>query len=196
MKLLNLITVCFFTISIFSQSRLTKTQVDSLPNTIENQFIKIYKKSNNWQDYKIIKKSSFKNFQKNVLDSISIIKKDINKKQETINKQKTSISFLNKKINKLEIDLSTSLEKKDSISLFGLQLNKITYNSILWSIITALLAGLAFFTFKFKRSIVLTKEATKNLNETEEEFEQYRKKTLEKEQKLRRQLHDEINKNR
>ena len=35
-----------------------------------------------------------------------------------------------------------------------------------------------------------------NILEVENEFEAHRKKTLEREQKLRRQLHDEINKNR
>lgn len=196
MKLFSLITVLFFSVAISAQTRLTREQLDALPNTIENQFIKVYKKSNNWQDYKTIKKRDFLSLQKKVLDSVAIIKKDVFKKQETINKQEATINSLNERIGKLDGDLSTSLENQDSISLFGLQLNKVTYNTILWSIIAGLLIGLLFFIFRFKKSNALTKEATKNLNETEEEFEEYRKRTLEKEQKLRRQLHDEINKNR
>jgi hypothetical protein len=43
---------------------------------------------------------------------------------------------------------------------------------------------------------VLTKEAKANLQEAEEELTLFRKKSLEREQKLRRQLQDEINKNR
>lgn len=196
MKLFNLITILFFSVAISAQTRLTREQLDALPNTIENQFIKVYHKSNNWQDYKTVKKRDFLGLQKKVLDSVAIIKKDILKKQGTINQQEETIKTLNEKITTLDGNLSASLENQDSISLFGLQLNKTTYNTILWSIIAGLLIGLIFFIFRFKKSNTLTKEATKNLNETEEEFEEYRKRTLEKEQKLRRQLHDEMNKNK
>lgn len=196
MKLFNVISALFFTVFMSAQTQLTKAQVESLPNTIENEFVKIYKKSNNWQEYKMVKRVAFINFQKRVLDSVSIIKKDILTKKETIKQQKETIFSLNEQITKLNEDLKNSSNAKDSISLFGMQLSKTAYNFILWTIITVLLVGLFFFIFKYKRSNIITKGATKNLVEIEEEFEQHRKKTLEKEQKLRRQLHDEMNKNR
>ena len=59
-----------------------------------------------------------------------------------------------------------------------------------------MLLGLSYFIFKFLRSNVLTKEAKNNLIDVEQEFEQHRKNTLQREQKLRRQLQDEINKHR
>ena len=43
---------------------------------------------------------------------------------------------------------------------------------------------------------MLTKQAQENLITVEEEFEAHRKKALEREQKLRRQLQDEVNKHR
>jgi len=49
---------------------------------------------------------------------------------------------------------------------------------------------------KFKNNIYLTKKAEKNLKDVEIEYEQHRKKTLDREQKLRRTLQDEINKQR
>lgn len=196
MKLFNVISALFFTVFMSAQTQLTKAQVESLPNTIENEFVKIYKKSNNWQEYKMVKRVAFINFQKRVLDSVSIIKKDILTKKETIKQQKETIFSLNEQITKLNEDLKNSSNAKDSISLFGMQLSKTVYNFILWTIIIVLLVGLFFFIFKYKRSNIITKGATKNLVEIEEEFEQHRKKTLEKEQKLRRQLHDEMNKNR
>lgn len=179
-----------------NQSRLTKAQVDSLPNTIENQFIKIYKKSNNWQEYKMIKRPAFLNFQKTVLDSVGILRKDAIIKQQKINNQTTTITSLNDKISELNTKLTASLENRDSISLFGVQMSKTAYNSLLWSVILGLSAGLFFFIFKFKNSNFITKQKTTALSDIEEEFEQFRKRTLEKEQKLRRQLHDEVSKNR
>jgi len=83
-----------------------------------------------------------------------------------------------------------------SLSLFGLQMSKTGYNALMWSIIAALLALLLVFIFRFKNSNSITKAAKLKLSETEEEFEEHRRNALEREQKVRRQLQDEINKNR
>ena len=64
----------------------------------------------------------------------------------------------------------------------------------MWVIVFALVLILVFFIYKYKQSNVLTKEAKKNLAENEAEFDEYRKKSLEKQQKLGRQLQDEKNK--
>lgn len=192
MKTIKLLILC---LSISATSIAQNTQQD-FPNTLEGQFKKIYKKSSSYQVYKVIKKDNFLVLQKNVLDSISALKKDAVKKQATINTQKVSILDLENRIKTLNGDLTTSLSKENNISLFGSQLNKATYNTILWGIIAALLASLILFIYKFNSSNSLTKEAKNSLLDVEQEFEQHRKKTLEKEQKLRRQLQDEINKQR
>ncbi len=166
------------------------------PNTIENQFIELYKSSNNYQIYKVIKKNEYLKLQKNILDSIKVIKTDAASKQATINEQQNNISELQTKISTLNKDLTSSIDKEDTISFIGIPLNKATYNSIVWGIIFALLIGLAFFIFRFNNSNVVTKETKSLLAETEEEFELHKRKSLEKEQKLRRQLQDEINKQR
>ena len=80
------------------------------------------------------------------------------------------------------------------MSLFSLQMIKISYNMLIWYIIGALLDLLIFFVYKFNNSNVVTKEAKLALAEMEEEFEEHRKVALEREQKVRRQLQDEINK--
>ncbi|TYQ00490.1 hypothetical protein C7447_1011106 [Tenacibaculum adriaticum] len=196
MKFFKLLIVLLFSTSVIAQTNLSKQQLDSLPNTIENQFLKVYKNASNWQEYKMIKRVNFLNFQKNILDSVSIIKKDVLSKQESINQQASTIISLNDNISKLNEDLSIAISKEDAISLFGMQLNKAVYNTLLWGIILGLLAGMFFFLFKFKNSNILTNEAKKNLAVIEQEFEVHRKKAIEKEQKLRRQLQDEINKQR
>ncbi|MDP4989114.1 MAG: hypothetical protein NWP54_03060, partial [Polaribacter sp.] len=106
------------------------------------------------------------------------------------------ITYLNESINKTQLELENALSKKDTISFLGIPLSKLAYNLILWTIIIGLSGGLGFFIFKFFRSNVLTKQAQENLITVEEEFEAHRKKALEREQKLRRQLQDEINKHR
>ncbi|MDY0780668.1 tRNA (guanine-N1)-methyltransferase [Tenacibaculum sp. IB213877] len=196
MKFIKLIILLTFTSSIIAQTRLTKAQVDSLPNTIENQFIKVYRKASNWQEYKMIKRTNFLNFQKNVLDSVATIKNDSKIKLVKINEQEAIISSLNTKISELNNNLSSAIDKEDRISFLGIPLTKVLYNTIVWGIILVLLSGLFFFLYKFNNSNILTKQAQKSLLEVEQDFEQHRKKAIEREQKLRRQLQDEINKQR
>ncbi|CAM1350715.1 tRNA (guanine-N1)-methyltransferase [Tenacibaculum crassostreae] len=196
MKFLKIVFIFIFTQNVVAQTQLSKTEVEALPNTIENQFLKTYRLSNNWQEYKMIKRTTFLSFQKNVLDSVTVLKKDAQTKQLKINEQQKSIDELQAKIDTLNTDLTTSIGKEDAISFVGIPLNKSTYNTIVWGIIFALLAGLAFFIYRFNNSNVVTKETKSLLTETEEEFEQYKRNSIEKEQKLRRQLQDEINKQR
>ena len=80
------------------------------------------------------------------------------------------------------------------MSLLGLQMSKTSYNILMWTIIGGLLTLLLIFIFKFKNSNSVTKAAKKALAETEEEFEEHRRSALEREQKVRRQLQDELNK--
>ena len=196
MKFFKILFFTLLTLQITAQTRLSKAQVDSLPNTIENQFTKIYRLSNNWQEYKMVKRTKFLQFQKEIIDSVHILKTNISTKQGKITNQQKTITDLESKITLLNNDLSTSIDKENGISLFGMLLNKTTYNSIVWGIIIVLLTGLFFFIYRFNNSNVVTKETKELLTDVEQEFEQYKKKSLDKEQKLRRQLQDEINKQR
>lgn len=189
----TLIIISLFLIGSINAQEVNNT---NQPNTINNQFESLYKKSGNYEIYKVIKKERFLNLQKIVNDSISSFKKELTNRQNTINSQNNTISALEEKINTLNSNVTSLSEKENSISLFGMQLSKASYNVVLWSLISALLAGLLFFIYKFNNSNIITKEAKKSLEESEMELEKQRKTSLEREQKLRRQLQDEINKQR
>ncbi|MDP4601143.1 MAG: hypothetical protein NWS84_08365 [Polaribacter sp.] len=179
---------------IFSQAETTEPITES--KTIEGQFYKMYRISSTYQAYKVIDKDAFIVLKNNVLDSIKKTKKALVELKNLLKNERETITYLNESINKTQLELENALSKKDTISFLGIPLSKLAYNLILWTIIIGLSGGLGFFVFKFFRSNVLTKQAQENLITVEEEFEAHRKKALEREQKLRRQLQDEINKHR
>jgi len=164
--------------------------------TLEGQFDKIYRISTSYQTYKVISKDKFQELKNNVLDSIKASNKDLKEQKVFLKNERDNVAKLNAELNKTKEDLKKAQEKENSISLFGFQISKVTYNLILWLIIISLALALAFFVFKFSKSNILTKKAKEDLEDVEQEFEVHRKKTLEREQKLRRQLQDEINKQR
>lgn len=165
-------------------------------NSIKGQFDKIYRTSTTYQVYKVIGKDRYQRLKDNVLDSLKKSDKLIAEKEILLKTERENIKKLNSTLTKTKLDLDKALIKENSISIFGFQVSKITYNLILWFIIILLTLGLIFFVFKFSKSHIVTKEARENLETVEEEFENHRKKSLEREQKLRRQLQDEINKQR
>jgi len=164
--------------------------------TLEGQFDKINRISTSYQTYKVISKDKFQELKNNVLDSIKASNKDLKEQKVLLKNERDNVAKLNAELNKTKEDLKKTQEKENSISLFGFQISKVTYNLILWLIIISLALALAFFVFKFSKSNILTKKAKEDLEDVEQEFEVHRKKSLEREQKLRRQLQDEINKQR
>ena len=163
-------------------------------NTINSQFDEVIESSNNYQDYKVVKRYKLTQLQKNTVNRIESLKEEIVTSNKTIEEQKLKIENLKAELNNTQNNLNQVTEEKDQISFFGIATDKGTYQTIMWVIVFALVLILVFFIYKYKQSNVLTKEAKKNLAENEAEFDEYRKKSLEKQQKLGRQLQDEKNK--
>lgn len=187
----------FLTLFILSITFSTFSQETTIEDTtLKGQFDKIYRTSTNYQVYKVISREKYLKLKQNVLDSLKKTKMLIIEKENLLSQEKESVKKTQEILSKTKLDLDLANQKENSISLFGLQLKKVTYNLILCGSIVALLIGLIFFIFKFLKSNILTKEAQDNLLVVEQEFDQHRKKSLEREQKLRRQLQDEINKQR
>ena len=163
-------------------------------NTINSQFDEVIEGSNNYQDYKVVKRYKLTQIQKNTVNRIESLKEEIVTSNKTIEEQKLKIENLKAELNNTQNNLNQVTEEKDQISFFGIATDKGTYQTIMWVIVFALVLILVFFIYKYKQSNILTKEAKKNLAENEAEFDEYRKKSLEKQQKLGRQLQDEKNK--
>ena len=186
------LTLFFVLITLFTFSQ--ESINDS--NTLENQFDKLYRTSSSYQTYKVISKQKYQQLKKNVLDSINASKNIVSDKEQLLKAERDNIIKIKQELNLTKTNLETSTKKENSITLFGSSITKATYNIILWSLIIIFLFSTFFFVYKFSRSNVITKKAQNDLYEVEKEYENHRKKALEREQKLRRQLQDEINKQR
>ncbi len=199
MKLVK--TVLFVTFALFcvtttnAQDNTDQDEKLSLnEGTIDNQFEYVIRRSNNYQEFKVVKKTWLYELKAHTIDSLNAVHKELSDSQATINSQSNEISQLKTDLTTTKTNLENTINEKDSMALFGLQMSKGGYNVLMWTIIAALLALLLLFVYKFKNSNTITKQAKKALLETEEEYEEYRRNSLEREQKVRRQLQDELNK--
>ena len=131
-----------------------------------------------------------------MLDSLKTTYKDLADSEATVANQVKEIEDLKSKLGNTQTTLDQTNLEKNNMALLGMQTSKTNYNVIMWSIIAALTALLLFFIYKFKNSNSLTRQAKLKLEEIETEFDEHRRVALEREQKVRRQLQDEINKHK
>ena len=162
--------------------------------TIQSQFDYINSVSNNFEEYKVVRRAHLDRIRSNVTDSLKVFKDQLVTLDNQLTEQKTSMDQLNGSLTTTQKELQAALDMKDSFSFMGLYIHKSTYNSMMWGIVIVLAVALLFFIYRFKRNYSVTAEIKKTLEETREEFEQHRRNTLERERKLNRQLVDEMNK--
>lgn len=187
--------ILLLSINSYSQKKGSKKYKGSLnKGTIESQFDYIYVKSYSYKDTKSVKVADFQKIKSNVLDSINTLKKELSNTKQIVQTQGSEINNLKSDLKTTNDNLTIVTKEKDGIKFLGFPMTKSGYNTILWSIITGLLVFLVFFIYRFKASNSITKQANSLLADTEAEFEHYKATALEREQKVRRELQDELNK--
>ncbi|WP_179354645.1 tRNA (guanine-N1)-methyltransferase [Winogradskyella vidalii] len=174
----------------------TEEKLSLNSGTIDNQFEYVIKKSGRYQEYKVVKQTWLFTLKAHVLDSLQAVHKDLSDTQAVVKTQAEEIESLKSNLSNTESTLNATNDEKNNISLFGIQTSKASYKVLMWSIIGGLLALLFLFIYKFKGSNSATREAKHKLDEVETEFEEHRRNALEREQKVRRQLQDELNKHK
>lgn len=173
-----------------------------LANPFENegnlnlQFEYVYKTSSSYEAYKVIKKESYSTLHKNVLDTLAYLNA-LNLKEQNLNKKQAGeIKSLQAALAEKTDELSAVTADKNAIKVFGIAIHKTNYNLIVIFIILGLLIVAGFYFYKYSHSHVETKEARELLEETQQEYEDFQKKALKRQQVLNRKLQDEIIKNR
>lgn len=164
--------------------------------SIEEKFEDILRRSNNYREYEVIKKSDIGRIRQEIADSLNSFKKSVGELRSTINERDLNIDNLNDSLQLVNTELKESRKKEDSIYLFGMLMKKTSYNYTMLGLIGLLLVLLFFFITRYRSSSDQTRSAKEKLANIEAEFEAHRQRSLEREQQIRRKLQDEINKNK
>ena len=164
--------------------------------SIDDQFTSLINESSNWQSYKVVEKGKLNQLQRNVLEATNQLQNEIDSSKAALTEQKAALNAITSKLSTTEEALNEALSREDNLDVMGIPTSKSTFKLLVCIVIAILLLALAGLFIQFKKSYTDTKEARKKLIETEEELEELKKRSLEREQKIRRQLQDEINKNR
>ncbi len=184
--------VFFFSSSqLQGQSRMSQVMDTA---TLQQQFDYIQKKTKIYDRFRAIREDYFQKVKGNALDSL-------NQAQQTIVFLKGQIDQLEEKIDSLEHALTSTQQQleevtrtKNSLLFLGMRMNKTAYNALMWSLVIALAALLVILLLMYKRAYAVTARTKKELQELQEEFENYRKSTRERIEKMTIAHHREIQK--
>ncbi|MFD2553768.1 hypothetical protein [Sphingobacterium tabacisoli] len=180
----------FLTSSTFAQLTLQQKLQSDLNLNTQFQVLLAQSKSQD-ADFKVIRKSNIEIIQKNVNDSISKYTKEIASLKNSSSSSVATVTGLKDSLQTVQSELQVEKQRTDSISFLGIDFAKSAYHSTVWIIIAVL--GIGFFSMlvSFRKAKTDTVEHQKTAEETQNEFQQYKKKAMEKEQLLKRQLLDE-----
>ncbi|MFZ6053218.1 tRNA (guanine-N1)-methyltransferase [Halocola ammonii] len=194
--LLPLLTLVFCGNIVLAQDE-QEEELSLESGPLQNQFEYLIEESNNYQQYEVIPKDWMQTFKASLKDSLAAISTEIKDLNSQIDEQEETISSLETKLKGTEGELAETQNAMDSMNFVGtVPMKKPFYRVVIWSIIGGLLLLLLIFIFRFNRSNSVTKDVKGKLAELQDEMEQQKKRALEREQKLSRELQDERNKNR
>lgn len=162
--------------------------------SLSQQFDEMLRVSNRYQGFKVVRQNFLTAFIANVSDSISGYTEEIASLNGTIATQANRLDKQETTIQEKDVEISQLNEEKDGVSLLGFQLSKATYSLIMWSAIIGLLALLLLALARMRLAVSSASESSAHNAQLTDELEKARKRRLEVEQNLRRQLQDEINK--
>lgn len=182
----------FLCISLFSLN--IHSQNADKANPIDEEFSELMETSNDFKGYKVVDYDKLTALQDKTSIFINGLQQEIEGFAESIDGQKEEIAGLKADLAEIKLQLEAVTAEKDAITFLGMPFDKTSYKLIMWGLVGILILSLGLLVIRYKKSHIDTREAKKNLVETEKEFEAFRTKSLEKEQKLGRLLQDERNK--
>ena len=180
----------FSGISFASAQDSTETQNSLRSGTITSQFDYIYRVSNGFQEYEVVKKANLEQLKSNVLDSIRTLSKkatDLNIQLQSLN---DSVVIVKQLLTAEVAQKNEAIANRDNFTFLGIGIQKTVYSSLMWVLVAGLAGALAFFAFQYFKSFGRIKKAEHDFLDVREEFELHRKNTLDRERKLKRELID------
>ncbi len=175
-----------------SSSQETSSRPSLDKGSIENSFTYVIRNASDYEDSKVVKSWWLWRLRSYVLDSLKVYRDSIQFIQNMVDTREHQIDSLKTDLKELNTSYASAVKERDTLSFLGIGMTKLTYNAIMWLLALVLFAALIMVFLLYKRSNVVTVKLKEALDETKEEFEIHRKKALEREQKIAREMYDEI----
>jgi hypothetical protein len=192
MKKLLIIPSLLIGLSLLAQAN--NASQDEGPQTIRSSFDKMISKSNRYQDFKVVKITALNTFIAEVQDSLDVNQKKYNKEVNAKKQLIAQVETLNDTIAAKDSQVASLISQRDNINTAGMSMDKNSFSTAMWLALITLIGLLVALFLRNKSIAISQKNIRNNLSEVEGELASVKKKALEREQELKREVQDYVNK--
>ena len=165
-------TVVFFTVvKAMGQSGMPAELTSS---TILEQINYVEKHTRIYDNFRAIREDIYQKINQNFIDTLLAERSRIEALENLTAGLNTKTDSLNALLNTTRASLEDVTTTKNSIKVLGLEIRKGVYNTIMWTIVGALVFILILGFLVFKRNLVVLLRTEKDLKELKDEFAAYK----------------------
>lgn len=158
---------------------------DMLPkSSLKDQMNYVQEKTRIYDNYRAIREDVFQQIKRNSLDSLHVSRTEIARLKVLAASRSREIDSLNSTLSVREKELEEMVTFRNSISLLGIEMDKRTYNGIMWLVIAILSIVLISGFLTYKRNRIVTHNTRKEFEDLKKEFDAYRKASREAREKM------------
>jgi len=211
----TLVLFCFFAFqSLQAQDSLTKAPVQTVPTvsapksiaaqpqpvvddrklTLQERFLIMKMKSQSYNDYKVVKESVLDGVWKITRDSLSAKRAMLSNANKTIAELKSEVNLSKTTLQQKEASMQDVLYDSTHISVLGIPMGKQAFLGTVGVVFAILVVMVLLVSGRLKQIHSAVKEKADLANAIQNEYEEYKRKALDKQTKLSRELQNERNK--
>ncbi|MEW5676809.1 hypothetical protein ABGT15_10885 [Flavobacterium enshiense] len=200
MKKLTLITAMLLAVSAGTVMATPVKTIETVQEkpvskaSVEKQINQLMATSVDYNDVKLVKKTALEELRADFMTFISKTEANLESAKSALAQKTSQYRQLQTEHQSVKAQLKENSKGGEKITLFGIGMSKDLYHAIMWSLVLVLVIAVVFLTTRFRKANAVTQNSKGLLRDLEDEFESFKRNAIEREQKLRRQLQDEINK--
>jgi hypothetical protein len=163
-------------------------------HNLQERFSIMKDKAETFNDYKVIKITVLDGVWKITMDSLQKEKDALRNSNTTIAQMRSEVTKAEEKVKQADASLQESAYERTHLSVLGIPMAKTFFVTMMFVLVAGLLIGLltVLGTLRLLRKTAKEKDLT--IYSLTSEFDEFRKKALQKEMKISRELQDERNK--
>jgi hypothetical protein len=189
--LLTMLALAMFSAGFAQHPAEAALEKDS--KTLEQRYQVMKDKSETFNEYKVIKAYILDGMWKLTRDSIRQKQASLQEARDEVSQLKSQVSSTLSTLKQKEESMEEVVHSSTHITVFGADLGKNFFLGVMAAIVSALIIIIGLISGRLKMMYVSLREKIDLENSVSKEFENYKRKALEKQMKLSRELQDERN---
>jgi hypothetical protein len=173
-RFLYVLLISVFALAAKNASGQTKMPEELTTGTIREQIEYVEDHTRIYENFRAIREDIYQKLNRNILDTVTSEKNKVAEFKNLTGALNGRTDSLNVLLASTRTQLDEVTATKNKIRVLGLEINKTAYNSIMWTLLGAILLLMVIGFLIFRRNLVVLLRTEKDLKELKEEFEAYR----------------------